>query len=378
MNVVVTKSALLSFLAKIQNVVPLKPSLPILTHLLLEAVDDQLILNATDLTVSMRCHMEAKVIEEGAIALPARRFGQLIRELTAPQIKIQAHVGESAEIVAGTSLFRIHGMDRLEFPAFPDLGTAPRLSLENSALKEVLSKTSFAAAKEDSRYTLNGLHLLMTPERATFTGTDGKRLARAFTALTLHITAQSGCVIPLKAVDEMSKIIEEGHSHSTLSFSQDKVALESGSITLVAKLLAGQFPDVDRVIPTKSLYQFPVHREELMSLLKQISLFTSESSTAVRFTFETGQLHLTATSADIGEGRVSMPVDFSGPKLEIAFNPFYLLDILRHSKDETVLFQLNDPHSPGLITDSSQALFVLMPMRLGETASTQQEAAASV
>ncbi len=378
LNVVVAKSTLLSFLAKIQNVVPLKPTLPILANLLIEAVDDQLVLSATDLTVSMRCQMEAKVIEEGSIALPARRFAQLMREITTQQIKIQVHAGESAEIIAGTSLFRIHGMEKLEFPPFPDLGSALKLSIENNSLKEMLSKTAFAAAKEDSRYTLNGLHLLMTPTRATFTGTDGKRLARAVTPISLEIATHTSYVIPLKAIEEMGKIIEEGPSHSTLSFSQDKISLESGSVTLVAKLLAGHYPDVDRVIPVKSLYQFPVHREELMSLLKQVSLFTSEASTAVRFTFETGQLHLTAMSSEIGEGRVSMPVDFPGPKLDIAFNPFYLLDILRHSKEETVLFRLNDPHSPGLITDSSQALFVLMPMRLGDTAPSPQEIASAV
>jgi DNA polymerase III subunit beta len=93
----------------------------------------------------------------------------------------------------------------------------------------------------------------------------------------------------------------------------------------------------------------------------------------VRFSFETGHLHLAAMSSDIGEGRVSMPVDFAGPKLEIAFNPYFFLDILRHSKDETVKFGLSDPHNPGLITDSTQALFVIMPMRLNEVSAPRKE-----
>ena len=144
-------------------------------------------------------------------------------------------------------------------------------------------------------------------------------------------------------------------------------------MTLIAKLLSGQYPDVERVIPLKLAYEFSIHREELMSLLKQVSLFTSETSSSVRFTFEPGQLHLAAMSSDIGEGRVSMPVDFSGPKLEIAFNPYFFLDILRHSNDETIRFGLNDPHNPGLITDSTQALFVLMPMRLSDAPPSRKE-----
>ena len=112
-----------------------------------------------------------------------------------------------------------------------------------------------------------------------------------------------------------------------------------------------------------------------MALLRQVSLFTSDTSNSVRFAFEPGQLHLTAISHEIGEGRVSMPVDYSGPKIDIAFNPFFFLDILRHSKDETIRFGLNDAHNPGLVTDSTNALFVIMPMRLNDVPAPREAAA---
>jgi DNA polymerase-3 subunit beta len=143
---------------------------------------------------------------------------------------------------------------------------------------------------------------------------------------------------------------------------------------LTAKLLAVQYPDVERVIPTKLVHQFSMHREELLSLLRQVSLFTSESSHSVRFTFEVGQLHLSVTNAELGEGRVSMPVDYAGERLDIAFNPYFFIDILRHSKDETIRFGLIDSHNPGMMTDSTNALFVLMPMRLGEMNEAPKEA----
>jgi DNA polymerase-3 subunit beta len=171
----------------------------------------------------------------------------------------------------------------------------------------------------------------------------------------------------------MIKLLDDSETLVRLALSPDKISLESGSQTLIAKLLSGQFPDVEKVIPAQTVHQFSIHREELMSLLRQISLFTSENSHSVRFAFETGQLHLSATSHEIGEGRVSMPVDFAGPRFEIAFNPYYMLDILRHSKDETVRFGLNDSHNPGLITDSSEALFVIMPMRLSEPSTSKSE-----
>ncbi len=378
MKAVISKIDLVNLIGKIQSIVAAKPAIPILSNVLLEAIDDQLIVSATDLTVSMRCYVEAKVVEEGAIALPARRFFQLIRELTAPQVKISAQTNEVAEITTGTSVFKINGMNKAEFPALPDLSGSPEITLTNSALKEMFSKTAFSAAREDSRYMLNGIQLQIANQKAVFIGTDGKRLAKIASPVVIDPSVTGTYVIPLKAVEEMIKMLDESDSQVHLSLAHDKVSLESGPLTLITKLLSGQYPDVERVIPANLTQTFSIHREELMSLLRQISLFTSETSSSVRFSFETGQLHLAAMSSDIGEGRVSMPVDYAGTKLEIAFNPYFFLDILRHSKDETVRFGLNDSHNPGLITDSTQALFVIMPMRLSDASVPRNVAAASV
>jgi DNA polymerase-3 subunit beta len=375
MKAVISKLDLVNLIGKIQSIVATKPAIPILSNVLFEAVDDQLIVSATDLTVSMRCYVEAKVVEEGCIALPARRFFQLVRELTSPQVKISAQTSEIAEITTGTSVFKINGMNKAEFPALPDLTGAPEIVLKSGVLREMLSKTAFSAAREDSRYMLNGVQVQISGSTAVFIGTDGKRLAK-MTAQVTNPTLQGNYVIPLKAVEEMNKILDDSDTEISLSLAQDKIALESGNLTLIAKLLSGQYPDVERVIPANVNHNIVIHREELMSLLRQVSLFTSEMSSSVRFSFETGHLHLSAMSSEIGEGRVSMPVDYAGPKLEIAFNPFFFIDILRHSKDETFRFGLNDPHSPGRITDSSSALFVIMPMRLNEAPAPKKEAAA--
>lgn len=378
MKAVISKIDLVNLIGKIQSIVAAKPAIPILSNVLIEAMDDQLIISATDLTVSMRCYVEAKVVEEGAIALPARRFFQLVRELTAPQVKISAQTNEIAEITTGTSVFKINGMNKAEFPSLPDLTGSPEITLTSSNLKEMFSKTAFSAARDDSRYMLNGVQLQIANQRATFIGTDGKRLAKTFATANIDASVTGTYVIPLKAVEEMTKMLDDSDNEISLTLAHDKVSLECGHLTLITKLLSGQYPDVERVIPAKLSQNFSIHREELMSLLRQVSLFTSETSSSVRFSFETGQLHLAAMSSDIGEGRVSMPVDYAGPKLEIAFNPYFFLDILRHSKDETVRFGLNDPHNPGLITDSTQALFVIMPMRLNDAPAPRKEATVSV
>lgn len=221
----------------------------------------------------------------------------------------------------------------------------------------------------------------MSQGKATFIGTDGKRLAKATAPVAMENSFHGSHVIPLKAVEEMIKMVTDAEDPIYLNLTHDRIFLESGSTALSAKLLSGQYPDVERVIPTNPPHQCSMHREELLSLLRQVSLFTSETSHSVRFSFETGQLHLSAMSSEIGEGRVSMPVDFAGPKLDIAFNPHFFIDLLRHSKDETIRFGFTDPHNPGLVTDSSNALFVIMPMRLTDvsapTSSTNEAAAVS-
>jgi DNA polymerase-3 subunit beta len=363
-KVVVARADLVGAIGKIQSIVSAKPSIPILANILVEAIDDQLVLSATDLSVSMQCSIEAKVVEEGAIALPARRFFQLIRELTSPQVKLHAETSEIAEITTGTSVFKIHGMNKQEFPHLPDLSGSLQVPIENKVLKEALSKTVFSAAREDSRYTLNGVQLTIAKQHTSFIGTDGKRLAKMTCQVEIDASVHGTYVIPIKAIEEMVKMLSDSEEKVKLSLTQDKVSLDLGSMTLIAKLLTGQYPDVERVIPSHSVHRFAIHREELMSLLKQVSLFTSETSHSVKLGFETGQLQLSAASSEVGEGKVSMPVDFSGEPLDIAFNPFFLLDILRHMNDETIRISLTDSHNPGLITDSSNALFVLMPMRL--------------
>jgi DNA polymerase III subunit beta len=371
MKVVLSKADLILLCSKLQSIVANKPAIPILSNVLIEATHDQLILSATDLTTSMRSYCEAKVIEEGALALPARRFFQLIRELTTSQVKISAPSSDFAEIIAGSSTFKIHGMHKNEFPSLPDLVGALQVSLSSTLLKELLTRCSFSVSREESRYFLNGILLQIANQTATFIGTDGKRLGKTWTSVSTDPSFQGAYIVPLKAVEEMVKMLDGSDKEAILSLTHDKIFLEHNNSLLITKLLAGQYPDVERAIPSNATLSLTLHREELMALLRQVSLFTTETSASVRFIFTTGQLHLNATSSEIGEGNVTMPVDYAGEKLEIAFNPHYFLDILRHSKEETVRFSFIDSYNPGLISDSTSSLFVIMPMRLSESDTTK-------
>lgn len=363
MKAILSRPELANVIGNIQSVVSSKPAISILANVLIETKGETVTVSATDLTVSMRAQMEANVVEEGAITLPARRFFQLIRELTVPEIELRTTTDEIAYVQAGTSEFRLNGINRAEFPALPDLTQGEHFVMRVDAFKEILSKSVFAAAKEDSRHVLNGVLMQIENSNATFIGTDGKRLAKVHTPIDVNPEHKHHYLIPLKAVEEIIKSLD-GDEAVKVSLMSDKIGIECGSTVLITKLLSGDYPDVERVIPKDSTFNLTLHREELMALLKQVALFTTDKSHSVHFTLSNGELTLTANASEIGDGKVSMPVDYSGEPFEIAFNPFFFHDILRHCKDETVNFSITTPHNPGLITDSTTANYVIMPMRL--------------
>jgi len=210
---------------------------------------------------------------------------------------------------------------------------------------------------------------------ATFAATDGKRLSRTLLPVAVDGNYTGSFVIPLKAIEEIQKNLFTEEGDIKIYLMTDKIAVETDNTVIISKLLVGEYPDISRVIPATSDYNVVLHREELMTLLRQVSLFAQENNHAARFTFTPGELHLDAASMKVGEGKVSMPVNYEGPPFEIAFNPSYFLDILRHSKMESVTLGISDPpYNPGIIVDqelpfvASEAspLFVLMPMRLNE------------
>ncbi|MCB1107798.1 MAG: DNA polymerase III subunit beta [Chlamydiia bacterium] len=363
MKVILSRIDLANLIGMIQSVVSSKPAIPILANVLIEAHGNALTIRATDLTVSIEAQMEANVVEEGGITLPARRFFQLVRELTTPEIELTASVDEIAYVQAGTSQFRLNGINSSEFPSFPDMSQGNHFTISSDTFKEMLSKSVFAAAKEDSRHVLNGVLMSIENGHAIFIGTDGKRLAKISTPIEINPEHNSHYLIPLKAVEEIIKSID-GEEVIKVSLMEDKIGIESGSTLMITKLLSGEYPDVERVIPKESAQKLTLHREELMTLLKQVALFTTDKSHSVQFTLSPGELTLTANASDIGDGKVSMPVDYSGETFEIAFNPFFFHDVLRHCRDETVSFAITTPHNPGLITDSTTAHFVIMPMRI--------------
>lgn len=369
MKFFIERLALAQVLAKLQTVVSPKTTLPILSNILVEAKGREVFFTATDLTVGMKASVEAKVKQEGKTTIPAKKLIPLIRELTVAGLEFSTNGSHLTEIIAGSSTFRLHGMGPEDFPELPDFSGAVKLSFAQKDLKLALAKTAFAVSRDDSRYALSGVLMQVQNGFASFVATDGKRLSKA------HAKVQGGeapgnYILPIKAIDEVEKCFEQ-EGLATLHVLPDKIAFELPSCHLMTKLLVGEFPDYKRVIPKQNGITFSLHREELMTLLRQISLFTLDTNQSVRFSFEDRLLQLSSNAIDVGEGKVSMPVDTSDHRLDIAFNPNYFIDILRHTHGDTVTLGLSDPFNPGILYEHKENfdpaeddLYVLMPMRL--------------
>jgi DNA polymerase-3 subunit beta len=365
----IAREAFTELVGRVQNILPplhRAAAVPVFSHLLLEASDGQLAVTATDLVMGMRYVVPAKVTEPGVAALPGRRLFHLLRELTSGHVHVNI-TGTGAEIQADGSRFRLNIMDGALYPKLPDLTGARHVRVNQKHLKELLYRTLFAVAREESgsHSILTGLLLRLKDGALTAVGTDGKRLAKTSCPVTAEGTV-GDIVIPSKAAEEMAKALNAADEEATLHFMQDRIALEADGGTVVTKLLSESYPDVDRVIPKKATHTVVLHRQELITLLRQVSLFTTEAHGSVKLSFAPGELTLNANSSEVGEGRVSMPVDYQATPFEIAFNPVYLLDILRHTGDETVLLKLIDSFNPGVFNDTSASTYVVMPMRLSK------------
>jgi DNA polymerase III subunit beta len=364
MKFTIPRLDLLNIISKIPSIIPTNPALPVLVNVLLEVSNNELVLIATDLTISMRACAEVAEEKNGSITLPARKFFQLIRELTAPSVLIDTLNSEAAYITSGSSHFKLSGMPKTEFHSFPDCADSKALTIASGVLKEALTRSAFAAARDDNRQVLNGVLLDKKGNTLTFVGTDGKKLARIFVDIDSGEEEGCSCLIPLKAVEEIIKILDTKEGPAKIFFLPNKIGIQTGNVTLITKLLNGKYPNIDNFIPEKSKEPINLHREELMSLLRQVSLFTTEENLAVHFTFKNGELLVTTASGSVGEGNGSMAVNYKEESLNAAFHPNFFLDILRHSKDETIQLSITDSYNPTLLTDSTNAQFVLVPMRI--------------
>ncbi len=366
------KAVLLRELNLLQGVVEKKNTIPILSNVLIEAASESLIsLVATDLDVSLQTQCSADVTKPGAVVLQAKKLFDIVRNLPDADIQFIKEDNEWVKILCGASEFKIVGQAKEHFPSTPQMKEGGR-SLSPAILNKLISHTIYAITQEESRYALNGSLFILNSDRAQMVATDGHRLALASSSLEDKGGAESSeelkVIIPKKALGELMKLTSGSEEPMEFSKDENHLFFKIGHRQLTSRMLTGQFPNYELVLPKNNDKLLPLNVDKITQSIKRAALMADERSHGVKFELSDGRLNITSQSADVGEAREVIPVDYTGEVLTIGFNAQYLLDFMAVISSEQIAFEFKDEQSPALlrptVADEYEYKYVIMPMRL--------------
>lgn len=377
MKIKCMKQDILDGLQAVQSIVGGKTPLPILSNVLLEAEGKELVLTTTDLEVGMRRRVPAKVERKGVITLPAKRLLSILRELPVSEVTLEATDGKEVEIRYDASYFKVFGLPKDDFPKLPEFDKTSSLKIARAPFAELVRKTHYAVSHDESRYVLNGLYLVLSKGKATGVATDGRRLALCEIPADVPEGADRGVIIPTKAVLELGRILErkrteegekkgekKGDDEVEVFLGDTQAAFSTGDCTLVTRLVEGHFPNYQQVVPQKSAHKLLLGREELLAAARRVSLLTSDQANSIKVALKKNRLILSTNTPEVGEAREELTIAYAGDEFAIAFNPQYLVDVLKNLDEQEVSFELTDALNPGVIRSGKSFLYVIMPIRL--------------
>src|SRR4249920_734873 len=372
MEITVSKSELLRELTATQGVVERKTTIPILSNYLFEASADKLSLTATDLDLSLRTACAAKVKKEGSCTIPARKLYDYVKLLPDAEITIKLLENHWVSIRCGRSNTKMVGMAKSNFPSLPVFPTAGVVKIPAQVLREMIAKTGFAIASEESRYTLNGALMVLKPESITMVATDGHRLAHIeHTNSKLPVSGELKVLVPKKAMAELNTLLN-GSDAPVVEFARDESTLffRIGGRLLTSRQLTGQFPNYEAVLPRDNNKFVTVHCDELSAAIQRVAQFADERSNAIRMRVEKNELKVSSSNTETGESEDSIETAYTGDPMVIGFNSQYLLEFLKVVGAGDVRFEFKDAQTAGQLRPDEAAdseyryRYIVMPMRI--------------
>ena len=363
MKIKINKEAIIDGLQKVQSVINPRNALPVLSNVLMRAADGKLELTATDMDLTVRATVAAEVLEAGATTLPAKRIFGVFRELSVNEVEMEVNEENIAFIHAASSYFRIHGIPESDYPILPEMGDAKSYSLEQAAFRNMLKLTGYAASPDPNRQILHGVLLSFKAGKLSVVATDSRRLALVEHEVEFAADAEMDMIIPLKTVDELIRTLGESGT-VTIMANQQQAAFEFDGTLVISKLVEGTYPNFRQVIPQATGERVALERETFLTAVRRTSQLVSDAVSGVKLTFTTNRLEVLAAAAEIGEGRETLDVKYSGPDIAISFNPAFLMDPLKALTPDEVFLDLIDDTSPGVIRSTINFVYVLMPIRV--------------
>jgi len=359
----IDKTKLTTAISTVQNIITPKAALPILANILIETQPNNIKLTSTDLDIGITCAIPADIQEQGAITIPAKKFGDIIKELPVDDIVIYTKKNNLMVIETKMCQFKIMGLPPEEFPKLPEFKDKEIIRLEQGVLKQMLKLTSFAVSVDETRYILNGILFRITNNNIILVATDGKRLAVVTRKIKQNITKDVYMIVPIKTIQEIIRNLQDTDEIS-LMLGNNQALFDLGTTIIISRLIEGEFPDYQQVIPPVSENKMVVNREQFFLAIKRASLLATPDYQAVKMELFKDKLVVSKSTPDIGESREELEVKYQGKELAIGFNPNYLMDVLKNLENETIEIELTDSEKPGVIRQEGY-IYIVLPMRIG-------------
>ncbi len=369
----IQKSELQRGLGRIQSIVEKRNTMPILANVLIDAKQVKkkgvLELAATDLEVGIRSEQEAEVETAGSVTVSAKKLYEIVRELPDETVSIEASDDAYLTIRCARAKFTLAGNAAGEYPTLPSASPGSTAVVQAVVLSQMIERTMYAASSDETRYNLNGVFVeRLDSGKLRMVATDGHRLGYVDRELGDGLDSlEKGVIIPRKGLAELKKLVDEDDADEIeIGFEGNNGLVRKSGVTLVMRLIEGEFPNYRQVIPKEAKHHLVLPTDTLGHALRRVALLSSERSRAVKLELGGGLLKLSSNNPDLGEASEELDVDYVGDELSIAFNARYLMDCLSAMDAKEIRLSFQDELSPAQVVpaDDEETLAVVMPMRV--------------
>jgi len=371
MQFIVSKQNLQKELSFVQGVVEKKNTIPVLSNILIESVGETTIrITGTDLDVTIRCDMDAdEITTPGAICVQARKLFEIARLLPDAPVTFKKEDNDWVTVKCDRANFKMVGVAKDAFPEVPTFKSAPT-KISGAVLRDLIDRTIFAITQEESRYTLSGAKFIFDKDGAKMVTTDGHRLAYVERKdLAKNGTKEAiDTLIPRKTLAELTKLTAGTEAEISMGMDENHIYFEVGPRLLISRMLYGQFPNYEMVMPKNNDQVVEFDGSLLNLAIRRVALMADERSHSIRFHLEPNQLVISSQNAEEGEARETIQAEYTGEETDIGFNAQYLQDFLNVVGDSRIAFEFKDGNSQAQLrptaTGDYDYKYVVMPMRI--------------
>jgi len=360
-------------ISAVEGVVTVREVKSALSNIKVEAEDDKVYLSATDLEISIRTSIQAKILEPGTGAIPAKQLSSIIKTINFQDTSLHSSKdGEGGDRTLITDAegkvnfkMTINGIDSEDIQTIPKVNSEDISEIPCTTFSEMIKKTSYSVAQEDTRFVFNGLYVISNHEKIIVVGTDGRRLTKIEREINNHLPFEKGIIIPHKAIKEILRIIDSNESGS-VALINNQIYVKVKDVEVLCKLIDGNYPDYEAVIPKDTSNQVRIPKDRFGIALRQALTAAEEPSKQVRLEFTKDMITLSSANPGATEANISIPIEYSGEEVMIAFKGYYLSDIVKSIHETEMILEFKTSSSPVIFKDPSdpQYIAVVMPMKI--------------